>query len=132
MSIYVNAAIRVKVQFQKWKLIIRNTYKLTTTTVNASIETKLSRMKIELNMKYLVWESNPRLSVHEADTLPTDLTRFLYLQSRVRTDDLQNYSLTLYQLSYWQNRVQEHEKLKNYHKKGCACAIPNEKYVIIT
>ena len=48
MSIYINAAIRVKVQFQKWKLIIRNTYKLTTTTVNAFIETKLSHMKIEL------------------------------------------------------------------------------------
>ena len=27
-------------------------------------------------MVYLVWESNPRLSVHEADTLPTELTRF--------------------------------------------------------
>ena len=76
MSIYVNAVIRVKVQFQKWKLIIRNTYKLTTTTVSSSIETKLSRMKIELNMKYLVWESNPRLSVHEADTLPTELRGF--------------------------------------------------------
>ena len=48
MSIYVNAAIRIKVQFQKWKLIIRNTYKLTTTTVSASIETKLSHIKIEL------------------------------------------------------------------------------------
>ena len=48
MSIYVNAVIRVKVQFQIWKLIIRNTYKLMTTTVSASIETKLSRMNIEL------------------------------------------------------------------------------------
>ena len=27
-------------------------------------------------MAYLVWESNPRLSVHEADSLPTELTRF--------------------------------------------------------
>ena len=45
-----------------------------------------------------MWESNPRLSVHEADTLPTELTKFLYLPSRVRTDDLQNYSLTLFQL----------------------------------
>ena len=26
-------------------------------------------------MTYLVWESNPRLSVHQADTLPTELTR---------------------------------------------------------
>ena len=74
-------------------------------------------MKIESNMKYLVWESNPRLSVHEADTLPTELTRFLYLPSRVRTDDFQNYSLTLYQLSYWQDRVQEHEKLKTITKR---------------
>ena len=55
-------------------------------------------------MTYLVWELNPRLSVHEADTLPTELTRFLYLPSRVRTDDLQNYSLTLFQLNYWQNQ----------------------------
>ena len=62
-------------------------------------------------MKYLVWESNARLSVHEADTLPTELMRFLYLPSQVRTDDLQNYSLMLYQLSYWQDRVQEHKKL---------------------
>ena len=27
-------------------------------------------------MTNLVWELNPRLSVHEADTLPTELTRF--------------------------------------------------------
>ena len=27
-------------------------------------------------MTYLVWELNPQLSVHEADTLPTELTRF--------------------------------------------------------
>ena len=74
-------------------------------------------MKIESNMKYLVWELNPRLSVREADTLPTELTRFLYLPSRVPTDDLQNYSLTLYQLSYWQERVQEHEKLKTITKR---------------
>ena len=36
------------------------------------------------NMMYLVWELNPRLSVHEADTLPSKLTRFyLHLPSRV-------------------------------------------------
>ena len=50
-------------------------------------------------MTYLVWESNPRLSVHEADTLPTELPRFLYPPSQVRTDDLQNFSLKLSQLS---------------------------------
>ena len=55
-------------------------------------------------MTYLVWELNPRLSVHDADTLPTELTRFLYLPSRFQTDDLQNYSLTLFQLNYWQNQ----------------------------
>ena len=27
-------------------------------------------------MAYLVWESNPRLSVHEVNTLPTELRRF--------------------------------------------------------
>ena len=26
------------------------------------------------NMMYLVWELNPRLSVHETDTLPSELT----------------------------------------------------------
>ena len=28
------------------------------------------------NMMYLVWELNPWLSVYEADTLPSELTRF--------------------------------------------------------
>ena len=56
------------------------------------------------DMAYLVWESSPRLSVHEADTLPTKSTKFLYLPSRVWADGLQNFSLTLSQLSYWQNR----------------------------
>ena len=35
------------------------------------------------NMMYLVWELNPRLSVHETDTLPSELTRFLHLPSWV-------------------------------------------------
>ena len=34
------------------------------------------------NMMYLVWELNPRLSVHEADTLPSELTRFYIYQAR--------------------------------------------------
>ena len=69
------------------------------------IEKKLRVKKIELkNMTYLVWESNPRLSVHETDTPPTELMRFLHLPSWVQTDDLQNYSLMLFQLSFWQNR----------------------------
>ena len=33
------------------------------------------------NMMYLVWELNPRLSVHEADTLPSELTRFYICQA---------------------------------------------------
>ena len=32
------------------------------------------------NMMYLVWELNPRLSVHETDTLPSELMRFYICQ----------------------------------------------------
>ena len=32
-------------------------------------------------MMYLVWELNPRLSVHETDTLPSELTRFYICQA---------------------------------------------------
>ena len=36
------------------------------------------------NMMYLVWKLNPWLSVHEADTLPSELTRFyLHLPSQI-------------------------------------------------
>ena len=33
------------------------------------------------NMMYLVWELNPRLSVHEDDTLPSELTRLYICQA---------------------------------------------------
>ena len=33
------------------------------------------------NMMYLVWELNPRLSVHEAVTLPSELTRLYICQA---------------------------------------------------
>ena len=33
------------------------------------------------NMMSLVWELNPRLSVHETDTLPSELTRFYIYQA---------------------------------------------------
>ena len=33
------------------------------------------------NMMYLMWELNPRLSVHETDTLPSELTRFYICQA---------------------------------------------------
>ena len=33
------------------------------------------------NMMYLVWELNPWLSVHEADTLPSELMRFYICQA---------------------------------------------------
>ena len=33
------------------------------------------------NMMYLVWELNPQLSVHETDTLPSELTRFYICQT---------------------------------------------------
>ena len=36
----------------------------------------LSEKELVENMVYLMWELNPRLSVHEADTLPSELTRF--------------------------------------------------------
>ena len=32
-------------------------------------------------MMYLMWELNPWLSVHEADTLPSELTRFYICQA---------------------------------------------------
>ena len=32
-------------------------------------------------MTNLVWELNPQLSVHEADTLPTELMRFYICQA---------------------------------------------------
>ena len=34
------------------------------------------------NMMYLMWELNPRLSVHETDTLPSELTKFYICQAR--------------------------------------------------
>ena len=40
----------------------------------------VSEKKLVKNMTYLVWGSNPQLSVHEADTLPTELTRFYIYQ----------------------------------------------------
>ena len=33
------------------------------------------------NMMYLMWELNPRLSVYETDTLPSELTRFYIYQA---------------------------------------------------
>ena len=33
------------------------------------------------NMMYLMWELNPRLSVHETDTLPSELMRFYICQA---------------------------------------------------
>ena len=36
----------------------------------------VSEKKLVKNMMYLVREANPRLSVHEVDTLPTELMRF--------------------------------------------------------
>ena len=47
------------------------------------------------NMMYLVWELNPRLSVHEADTLPSELTRFTSAKSgsNQRPSELQSDAL---------------------------------------
>ena len=41
----------------------------------------LSEKELVKNMMYLVWELNPGLSVHEADTLPSELTRFYIFQA---------------------------------------------------
>ena len=41
----------------------------------------LSEKELVKNMVYLMWELNPRLSVHEADTLPSELTRFTSAKS---------------------------------------------------
>ena len=41
----------------------------------------LSEKELVKNMMYLVWELNPQLSVHEADTLPYELTRFYICQT---------------------------------------------------
>ena len=35
----------------------------------------LFEKKLVKNMMFLMWELNPRLSVHEADTLPSELTQ---------------------------------------------------------
>ena len=36
----------------------------------------VSEKELVKNMIYLMWELNPRLSIDEADTLPTELMRF--------------------------------------------------------
>ena len=41
----------------------------------------LSEKELVKNMIYLMWELNPQLSVHEADTLPTELMRFYICQA---------------------------------------------------
>ena len=41
----------------------------------------LSEKELVKNMIYFMWELNPRLSVHEADTLPTELMRFYICQA---------------------------------------------------
>ena len=41
----------------------------------------LSKKELVKNMMYLVCELNPRLSVHEADTLPSELKGFYICQA---------------------------------------------------
>ena len=55
----------------------------------------VSEKKLIEKMAYLVWESNPWLSVHEADTLPTELTKFISTKSgsNRRPSELQSYTL---------------------------------------
>ena len=42
----------------------------------------LSEKELVKNMMYLLWELNPPLSVHEAETLLPELTRFYICQAR--------------------------------------------------
>ena len=55
----------------------------------------LSEKELVKNMMYLVWELNPRLSVHEADTLPSELMRFTSAKSgsNQRPSELQSDAL---------------------------------------
>ena len=41
----------------------------------------LSEKELVKNMMYLVWKLNPRLSVHETDTLSSELMRFYICQA---------------------------------------------------
>ena len=61
------------------------------------------------NMMYLVWELKPRLSVHEADTLPSELTRFTSAKSgsNQRPSELQSDALPTELLA---------EPIENEHK----------------
>ena len=55
----------------------------------------LSEKELVKNMMYLMWELNPRLSVHEADTLPSEFTRFTSAKSgsNRRPSELQSGTL---------------------------------------
>ena len=55
----------------------------------------VSEKKLIEKMAYLVWELSPRLSVHEADTLPTELTRLISAKSgsNQRPSELQSDAL---------------------------------------
>ena len=46
-------------------------------------------------MTNLVWELNPWLSVHEADTLPTELTRFYICQANNKFINLPTHCIML-------------------------------------
>ena len=56
----------------------------------------LSEKELVKNMMYLMWELNPRLSVHEADTQPSELTRFTSAKSgsNRRASELQSDALS--------------------------------------
>ena len=55
----------------------------------------LSEKELVKNMMYLMWELNPRLSVHEANTLPSELMRFYICQLGLnqRPSELQSGAL---------------------------------------
>ena len=54
------------------------------------------------NMMYLMWELNPRLSVHENDTLPSELTRFYIYQAGF---ELTTFRTTVYKYGHDRNGI---------------------------
>ena len=81
-----------------------------------------------------MWELNPRLSVHEADTLPSELTRFYICQA--------GFEPTTFRTSVWRSpnwaigrtdrtRVQEYNLIDNENMfkivgqkiTSCACVL---------
>ena len=85
-------------------------------------------------MTDLMWELNPRLSVHEADTLPTELMRFYICQARFEPT---TFRTTVWHSTNWAigrtdriwvqeyNLIYKEKMLKIVGQRitSCACAL---------